>query len=394
MAFTYTSASVLYHRQTTVCPGGVTQYSIRNVSGKEVFKLPLERRKKPNPLDITPRAKQWTAQVTCRVCRWRGQNTTAYCFDKSNLVLNDYWDYEIPSTLDGQIALIVFPQKWILAVRQKIQEDKVSFAETLGEWREAIGLLGSSIKTFLRAGRLAASMMRRRGWKRALKRWFRSQFGSDPRSELVLQDAVQLDLAIKFGIKPNLNLLWDTLVALGRARSRNRKIKVTIKTKVEAKLKGFAGGDLTVYGERSDRVVAYVTYDVGHFDFTAGNLASALWAGTRASFIIDWFYDVGSYLESFDALKGVSSFKAARMIRDKFAMVDTRLPGLGLVEVCETPGLHSYKSFERKYISTLPYADAPQPMLPETDLWARLHTLIELLAVQRRAPRNRVPDAA
>lgn len=394
MAFTYTSASRLYWRQINVCTGGTSTYSTRNVRGKEVFKLPLERRKKPSPLDMTPRAKQWTAQVTCRVCKYRGQYTTAWCNSTWFRVTNEYWQYEIPTTLTGQIAMVVFPQKWILALRQKIQEDKVSFAETLGEWREAIKLLESGVKTFQRAGKLAASMMKRGGKKRALKRWFRGQFGSSPRSELVLQDAVQLDLALKFGIKPNLNLLWDTLEALGRVRSRKRKIKVTIKTKVEAYNKGPAGGVLTVYGERGDRVIAFVTYDVGHSDFTAGNLASALWAGTSASFIVDWFYDVGSYLESFDALRGVSSFKAAHMIRDKFKMVDTRLPGLGQDEACETPGLHSYKSFERQIIGSLPYADAPQPMLPETELWGRLHTLIEILAVQRKVPRNRASDAA
>lgn len=394
MPFTYTRASKLTFRQTNVCTGGILTYSTKDVSGVEVFKLPLERRKKPSPLDITPRAKQWTAQVTCRICRWRGQDTVAWCQSRYFQVINEYWDYEIPTTLAGQIGLVVFPQKWVLALRQKIQEDKVSFAETLGEWREAINLLESGVKTFQRAGRLAASLMKRRGKKRALKRWFRAQFGSSPRSELVLQDAVQLDLALKFGIKPNLGLLWDTLEALGRVRSRKRKIKITIKTKVEAYNKGLGGGVLTVYGERGDRVVAFVTYDVGHSDFTAGNLASALWAGTSASFIVDWFYDVGSYLESFDALKGVLSFKAAHMIRDKFRMVDTRLLGRGQNEVCEVPGLHSYRSFERQIINKLPYADAPQPMLPETDLWGRLHTLIEILAVQRRVPRNEISDVA
>lgn len=385
MAFTYTYESRLVQTRGAPCSGLVSTYGSMKVRGVEVIKLPPEHRVKPKPLDITTRARQSTASVTCRVHRYYYGTEVWYCkATKSwDILPRTGWSYYIPSDLLKETGTITFRDTWIYALRQKIQSDKISFAETLGEWREALGLAESCAKTFVRAAKLAKAMLKRRDKARALRRWFRSQFGRGPESKLQLQDAVQVDLAIKFGIKPNLTLLQDALEAAGRARSRKRKIRVTVPETQEVTTPGIWGGTLIVHGERSNRVVAYVTYNVDSSEFTAGNLGSALWAGTSMSFVIDWFWNVGGYLESFNALKGVQSFKAARMIRTKFRMTDTRNGG-NVTEVCEVPGVYSYKYFERAELLNLPYADVPPLELPTTELWGRLHTLIEILVMQRR----------
>lgn len=385
MAFTYAYESRLIQTRGAPCSGLVSTYGSMAVRGTEVIKLPPEHRVKPKPLDMTSRARQSTASVTCRVHRYYYGTEVWRCYATNtwDTIPRTSWDYYIPSNLTEETGTITFRDIWIYALRQKIQSDKISFAETLGEWREALGLAESCAKTFVRAGKLAKIMLKRRGKARALKRWFRSQFGRGPESKLQLQDAVQVDLAIKFGIQPNLTLLQDALEAAGRARSRKRKIKVTVPEKQEKKTPGIWGGTLIVRGERSNRIVAYVTYDVNSSDFTAGNLGSALWAGTSMSFVVDWFWNVGGYLESFNALKGVQSFRAARMVRTSYRMTDTRNSG-NADKVCVTPGIYSYRYHERTVLSFLPYADVPPLELPTTELWGRLQTLIEILVMQRK----------
>lgn len=370
---------------TCVC-SSTTKSSLVAVSSTELSKLPPEHRVKPNPLDVTGRPKQWRGFSTSTVSKFTKKEGALYC---GGVYHPQYWAwYTYKSPLLYVDIPKEYPNSWAKAIRLKIQDDKVSFAETIGEWREALGLLSSAKNTLQRSARLARELLSGRGRRRALLRWFRGQFGRSPRDKLQLLDAVQLDLAIKFGIKPTADLLYDSIQALKVVRARDRRLQVTVPDYSYASIKGTYGGALTTKGTRTSRCIVRVRYKEDSSNFTAGNLAEALWAGTSMSFVLDWFIDVGGYLESFNGLLGVDLVSASVSHKETLTFEDNRLPGLafngyqGYTNL--SPGKGGFKSFERVKLITLPFADLPVFKLPDTDLWQRLHTLNEIFVSLRR----------
>lgn len=372
----------IWKRRFDPCTGATTEeyWDTWQVGAKEVLKLPPEHRVKPAPLDVTPRALQYTMEADCLIlCKHKHMS---WCYTESSGWQPVYEDeFAYGATIIAQPTGLIYDEGWIQAMRLKLQEDKVSFADTIGEWRESVKLLGSSVSTLTRAFALAKKILRRRANRRDLSKWFRTQFGRGPTSKLELMDAVSLDLAIKFGIKPNLNLLWDTLAAAGRVKPRIRRLQVTVKDKAKKSYPG-PTGSLRIEGTRSVRAIAFVRYDVGSSEFTRGNLGESLWAGIPVSFVIDWFFDVGSYLSSFNAMNGVESFTCVKCIREEVKQIDDRIlwNGAELIQPCTA----KYKSFERQVIGSLPFSDPPSLKLPDSELWERLWTLTEILGSLRR----------
>jgi hypothetical protein len=272
---------------------------------------------------------------------------------------------------------------WELSLRNKIQADKVSLAETIGEWRESVGYLHGSVKVLQKAWRKMKTIWRLRRNRRALARWFKSQFKRSPNSKVELQDAVSIDLAVKFGIVPMAGLLMDSLEALNRIQLAYRRIQVTVKGASYRTVDGPYSGSCRSTYERSVRAVAYVKYDVNSSEFTAGNLAESLWAGTSLSFVIDWFWDIGSYLSSFNAMQGVTAFRAAICTRDRVSVVSD-FNRAGASYVCVKPHIYLKRSYKRDVITTIPYAHLPKPKLPDGFIWGRLWSSTEILSTMRR----------
>lgn len=350
------------------------------------YDLPPEHRVKPNPLDVTGRAKQWHGSATSKLTFSSKRQGALYCYGTWHA---QYWTWYQYTAPHAYAALTTdYPDSWAKAIRLKIQDDKISFAETIGEWRESLGLLSSAEKTLRRSAKLARQLLSKRKRRRALSRWFRGQFGRSPRDKLQLMDAVQLDLAIKFGIKPTADLLYDSIQALKIVRARDRRIQVTVPDVYYNELKGTYGGALVTTGRRTSRCIVRVRYKEDSSNFTAGNLAESIWAGIPISFVFDWFVDVGGYLESFNGLHGVNLVSASVSHREELEYEDSRLPGMAFNGsqgyTILTPGKGKYKSFERQKLTTLPFADLPTFKLPDTDLWERLHTLNEIFVSLRR----------
>lgn len=371
--------------QVTTCIYQVrTTYQTPIVLRTAEYRIPPEHRVKPSPLDITSRVNQYRYSATPLIIRIDGTvggTCSAYTL-LSHFHSKVSWSYRNVSISMNQFT---YTDSWVQAMRLKIQDDKVSFAETIGEWRDGVRLLGSCLSTVKRAFSLARSLLKKRTRRRALTRWFRGQFGKNPDTPLELIDAVSLDLAIKFGIKPNLNLLWDTLEALGHVGARKRRLQVSLSEKKSSKIPGTRSGSLDWSGERKTRCVCYVTYDLEASAFTSGNLAESLWAGVPASFVLDWFYDVGSYLSSFNAMKGVSSCSGFVSYKTITTGTDTRVTNVG--ESVSEPGKISWTSKSRTRLTTLPYSDLPTFKLPDSDLWGRLFTLTEMAASMRSGHR-------
>jgi hypothetical protein len=130
-----------------------------------------------------------------------------------------------------------------------------------------------------------------------------------------------MDLAVKFGLAPNIDLLQDAMIALDRVKPDRRRITVTLREDFTY-TDGVGLGDgpfATVQESQVTRAVAYVRW-TRPYTFTAGNPAEAWWAAVPLSFVVDWFFNVGSYLTGLNALTGVEisgtySVKARQSVR-------------------------------------------------------------------------------
>lgn len=195
-------------------------------------------------------------------------------------------------------------------------------------------------------------------------------------------DAVSVDLCIKFGIQPMAQLAWDTVGQLDRYLLSARRLQVTVTNEDTMKRAGAYGGQSSATRRLSLRAIAYVRYDMDHREFTSGNLAEALWAGTTMSFMIDWWYNVGSYLASFSALRGVTSINGVLCRREVITGRDEEidLPGAAV----DSPGLWRRKAYSRTVFTTIPMASLPDFKPPTTDLGSRLFTALEVFASLRQ----------
>lgn len=272
---------------------------------------------------------------------------------------------------------VVDAPNWALAMRGKILDDKVSFADTIGEWRESVHMLGQATSALHRAWKAALRLWKLRHARRFLKRWFVHTFGRDPSSKLELMDAVSVDLAIKFGIKPTANLIWDSTQQLNRYLIQKRRLTVTLKEKGAGTYPGEYGGAYAITVEKSYRAICYVTYNMDSREFTSGNLAEALWAGTRLSFMVDWFINVGSYLASFSAMRGVTSVTGVLCKRERRSGTDSRI--LTKDGHMLERGKYEYRSYARDYFTGIPMAHFPSVRLPEGNLVAKIWSSLEVL---------------
>lgn len=142
-------------------------------------------------------------------------------------------------------------------------------------------------------------------------------------------------------------------------------------------------GTATVTGRMSQRAVAYVQFKQDAGNFTAGNIASSLWAGTKLSFMVDWMLNIGGYLESLTALTYVDSVAGTLTTKREFhGKVDTVRPGEQLI----SPGTLRYTDTSRARFNSI-------PLPPRVDFrfgdpggasWDQLVSAVEILYQLRR----------
>lgn len=297
--------------------------------------------------------------------------------------------YEVGSYLgcrkaypDTNTRIFVTPN-WALALRNKIQDDKVSFADNIGEWRESVKLAEDAAGMFKRAWKTTKTLWRLRKNRRAMYWWFRKGFGRDPANKFELKDAYQVDLLLQFGIKPLCDQAYDSAQQLNRILALKRRLQVTLTSENRVRKMGTFGGEFLTINRRSVRAIAYVTYDSNSREFTAGNLGEALWAGTRLSYLVDWWWNFGSYLSSFNAMNGVTSCRGVACIRDTSTGQDKRRTLSASATV--RPGKVVYKAYQRTAFTSIPLPSLPSFRPPETDLFGRLRTTIEVFLSIRNA---------
>lgn len=356
----------------------VTSYTDTAVSTVDTLKLPPQHRVKPNPLDLTSRGLQYTDAMTYTVER-RAAPMRYLCSGKG--WMSGYVD-EHRYYLPGRPYFYTPTPNWTLALRNKIIDDKVSFAEAIGEWRESVGLVEQAAGTLQKATRQAQKLWRSRKSRRACRKWFKDLFKRDPANKFEVMDAVSVDLAIKFGIKPTLDLAYDSIQQLERYLLAERRLQVTVKTVDEKSYPGNYGGSYKIKVEKSYRAICYVRYDMDSREFTSGNLAESLWAGTRLSFMVDWWWNFGSYLSALSALGGTKSTRGVLCQRERVTGIDRRInSGAGFSNVVQ--GRWIKKSYQRTAFTSVPLPDLPSFRPPTTMLKERLVSAMEILATLR-----------
>jgi hypothetical protein len=211
----------------------------------------------------------------------------------------------------------------------------------------------------------------------------------DPDDRYELWDIVSADLALKFGIKPYINQIEDAVDALQSVKVCKRRLQVTVKAETRKSTAGLNGGSYDVRWIRSYRAIAYVTFDWESSDFTAGNIGEALWAGSKLSFMVDWMWDVSSYLRSFNATNGVTSLRGVLCDRQRVIGRDDRLNlvrSSGATTSILRVGTWARRSYQRSTFTSIPMASVPMPKLPDSDIWGKLLSAGEILGslIKRR----------
>jgi hypothetical protein len=352
----------------------------------------VQKRPKPGALleNLTSLPKQKTSVVWKGCYKFVSSGTTrGRCVPN---VGNEYVYVHRYYPFPGPVAEVwVEEPDWVLPLRLKMQSDKVNLADTLGEWREAMRLMGDTRSFFVRAARETAKIFRSRRKVRQATKAFKRLFKRRPQDRWELGDYVQMDLLIKFGIRPTVQTLEDIADALDRIAVIRRRYQVTLRKRYDAELPAEPGysGALITHARRSARAIAYVTFDVNNPAITAGNIAESLWAGTRLSFVVDWFWNFGSYLTGFNAMDGVTSFRGTVGHRIVATRSDSRTAYVsGGTRTTFRPAKSTFKSYERTVMLSLPAASLPKlTPLSEAAEWSKWISLREILYSMRQSRR-------
>lgn len=375
---TITKYDILARRSGYPC-ADVTTYGWSTREITSLVQLAPQHRTKPASLldSLTSLGLQYSDVRKCRI----EHRLTPITLSCSGLIVPgsyEEWSVVMP-TQDWPVK----PQpSWEVAMRNKIQSDKLSFAENLGEWREAVDMVYDTSKTLRKAWRTIKVLWRQRKARRKYQAMFRVLMDRDWDNRFELQDVIAADLAIKFGVKPTIDQVFDVCEVLSRITACKRRLQVTVSADTEKTVPGRNGGAYAIRWERSYRAIAYVTYNWESSDFTAGNIGEALWAGTRLSFMVDWFLNIGSYLSSFNAMNGVTSLHGVLCDRQRVYGHDDRLDlirGDGVTTSIAQPGTWARRSYQRTTFNSVPMASFPSPRLPDTGQWGKLLSSLEVL---------------
>lgn len=341
----------------------------------------IEHRKKPDPLTFTNRS-QWRLvshpHVERRDNRWREFCNLQWRY------LDGYWNttwfHRIGQPGPG---LNVEEPHWEAFVRNRIQSDLVSFADTIGEWRESVKLLDTVTQLSKRSYHEAKNRIRRSKDARRWRTRFNSILGRKVGDKVELWDLVSAHLAVKFGILPQIGLISDVLLALNEVQAlgvaRVYPFNFAATERGEQRISGIEGS-VEVVETCSVRGKCYCRVHPGRGNFTSGNLLESIWAGTRLSFMLDWFVDVGGYLKALTPVSGIDELRMYRTVRRNTRWIDRRHYNQG--SVIETPG----KTVREDYSRVVGH-EVPLPrgvVFRPTASWGKLLTSVEILSQLKR----------
>lgn len=361
-----------------------TEVGLRSVVSNDV-----DRRVKPaNPIQsMTAMASQ--SRSINRLPLYR-----RYCYSQYPLSYRTIADYGYFSQPNYE------KPRWEGALRNEISDSVAAqIGETVYEARETVTCVYNAAKSLW-------------GWYKCIKsfgtkcRWFREAKTRRYRPvhnsrNQALADAagtvIGTDLAIKLGIKPTADLVWDLHE---RALARNVGLGYLLKVSSNA-TRSDSGVTLDGWEWDSDlsyRSVVYLKVSSDAPVWTI-NAPLVLWEIIPVSFMVDWFYDVGSHIKQWMIPDGVTfvsgcQTRKSRVRARKQRFSDT-VPPLVKSEWTKScyfvplrSGSHTSVTHERVLLGGIPDAVVlpPMPELKEVNhTFRKLFTALEILAMLKRS---------
>lgn len=268
--------------------------------------------------------------------------------------------------------------EWATKLRNRIKSDAVNLAETIGEYRESVRFLSDGAQVLKKAASAARNVVRDRKLRRSGVKIPRGRLYRVNSYKGMVADAIGMDLAVKFGIKPMVGLLIDSLEACKRAESEGIvKRYRTLQTATSDGRGSFDGINYHWTCRKSLRVTAIVRYKPYQSVWTSGNPLESIWAGTHLSFMVDWFYNVGSYLSALDALDSVVSLRGTISTTDAWIM---KGESSSWGQAVRLPKL-TYRAHKRDLLTGIPLPELPT-WKPSVS-WGKLQSAMEILVSLR-----------
>lgn len=320
----------------------IQSYGWRTVAGGVSGYYATEHRTKPTDLLSYP-----TSRPTATTERWScgilQKHSSLVCSDGPH-ARTDYaavtpWKFGfIPGSLAPSLAT---------DLRLKIKEISYNMAETIGEYRETVDLVTST-------GRQVFSEARRL-YKRLPKRVKR---------RFSLLDIPATYLFSSFALVPTLATVHDACQALNASATQplRRRVVVTRRaTQTRFYQDALKLGEARCEEWESRRGIYYVTYDPASIaPLTAGNPAEALWAALPFSWVVDYFINVGSWLSSLDACKGVQAIRGTETLISGHRFSDYRVTTTATGWYVSRPGRGMRNCYTRIVQNSVPVDFHPE----------------------------------
>jgi len=349
---------------------------VRSSGSVTTRKIARESRVKPNDLlrNLTARETQSVVRTKNLVYQ-RKVTGSVVCGGVSKVGVTTTYE-----TTGVRSATLIYPTAdWAQALRLKLLNLQYSWAETIGEWRESVTMLEGGANVVKRAFSEARKVFKsRRKWKSVIRAMKKLVPDTSPgRTKKSWEDVFACHLAITYGITPIISTIEDALSQ--DIMSRAMRVQVTIKTEAHASVVDSLG-PYEATGAKSLRAVAYVWLRPDTGNYTSGNLAESIWAGTGLSFVVDWFINVGAYLQSLNSLDFIQEVRGTLTTLEEKEYKDYGQHVNGLIE----PGIVRSRSIGRSLFSSIPMPKRVNYSFPSGEgLVNQLTSLIEIFSLMR-----------
>lgn len=226
---------------------------------------------------------------------------------------------------------------WQNGIREKLSAQTVNLASSCAEYRET----GHMFVDLARGARDAWNDMRKLRFGKYLKpkKW------------------AQMSLQYKFGVKP---LVEDTVEAAIRLNAHlgfppRGVIHTSAQETGEYKAESPYGGYRIVMSTRVARATIVYQNSPGRQFMHAGTPLEWAWELIPFSFVMDWGIQVGNWLTSLDALRGISN--VGGVVSDKITRTGVAdYNSYGTAYRCIRPVIYRYESHSRAAVSSIPMA--------------------------------------
>jgi hypothetical protein len=246
---------------------------------------------------------------------------------------------------------VSYPSDWATQLRLQIKDTSVSLGQSLVEYRQSARMFGS-------AATAAANAWRAFRKKRPLGR-------------VTMCDIPAAHLVYTYGIAPLMSDVYDSVEILRLKLDFPPVAKYYVKqqaSKVSTISSPGTQGTVTkVHFQKTQRATAYVEFDMSKNNhFLMGNPAELAWELIPYSFVVDWFFSVGDFLQALDALSNTTRIgcsvveKTETNVRDVYFAKDMNgvyQYGYGSKG---RPGTFKQSSHQRTGYSTIPFPAYPQ----------------------------------